>query len=482
MELTTKSRTLQVLVKVDLSLDTTPPNQVSAVSGTGGSKISVTFDEPISGSSAECSSFSLDYDVKILSASLQDDQKTVELVTTRRRTRSRKTLTLAINDVHDLAGNAVPSGTTIEVSPIPSEITTNIGALADGYKLVYTLDIPVQGNFNGSSDFYLFNDSGTSVDFDRIAYYVELETTGGSTQYLWASMDAFTTDVTKIGVPIAANGQIWQQTVNNLDVKSNVSGISNGTAMVGGNLEFWPSNYQEGNGASVPGASDSYFDFGDTGASTSAGHGSMQIHNYMAQETLFAMNNWGSDGNTIAVGIGNRPGTSNTDWTHAGNAGSYVRRKLHILVRPENPPPLPTEVQANIPQAAGYQLAYTINLPVQGSFNIDSAPYYSVNNVTNGVVSGFSRIAYYLEVVPNATTTTNYIWTAMDAFTTDARKIGVPTNNCVFQQKVTHLEVQSNVGGIITGSDIDTGNIEFWPDNYSFSNSINIPQRKPNHL
>ena len=465
-------KTLQVLVKCDPSLDTTPPSATSAYSGASGKSITVFFDETLSASAADSSNFTLDYGVQVLNATLSDDGKSVTLTTSRQPLAT--SLTLSISGVRDLAGNAIPNGTEIAVSTLPAEISTNIGSMADDYKLVYTLDIPVRGNFNGTSDFYQFNESDLSCEFDRIAYYVELET-GGTMQYLWASMDAFTTDATKIGVPIAANNQIWQQTVNNLDVKSNVAGISNGTSMVGGNLEFWPSNYQEGNGASVPGASDTAFDFGDTGASTSPGHGSMQIHNYMATQTLFAMNNWGSDNNTLAVGIGNRSGTSHTDWTHAGNAASYTRRKLHILIRPEAAPALPAAVEANIPQALGYQLAYTIDLPVNGDFYSNSDAYYSVNNVANGVVSDFSRIAYYLELVPNATTTTNYIWTAMDAFTTDARKIGVPTNTCYFRQKVAHLEIQSNVGGIITGSDIETGNIEFWPSNYNGDNEAGIP-------
>ncbi|MDA3923971.1 MAG: GDSL-type esterase/lipase family protein [Kiritimatiellae bacterium] len=465
-------KTMQVLVKCDPSLDTTPPSPTSALSGASGQGITVSFDEVLSASSADSSLFSLDKGVEVLSATLSDDQKTIDLVTTRQPT--GLTLTLSIEGVYDLSGNPVPAGTSIAVSTLPAEITSNIGTLADNYNLVYTLDIPVTGNFNGTSDFYQFNQSDLSCDFDRIAYYVEVETTGGTVQYLWASMDAFTDDAKKIGVPIASLGTVWQQTVGNLDVKSNVAGVSNGTSMVGGNLEFWSSDYTESNSASVPGASDTAFDFGDAGASSSAGHGSMQIHNYAASQTLFAMSNFGADNKTLAVGIGTQPSDS-PDWTHADNADSYTSRTLHILIRPEAAPALPPVVEANIPQAAGYQLAYTIDLPVNGSFNNNSEAYYSVNNVTNGVVTDFSRIAYYMEVVPNSTTTTQYIWTAMDAFTTDARKIGVPTNSIVFQQKVTHLEVQSNVEGIINGSDIATGNIEFWPSSYGDDNGAGVP-------
>ena len=163
--------------------------------------------------------------------------------------------------------------------------------------------------------------------FDRIA--CELAK-GRYRQCLWASMDAFDRPH-KIAVPMAS-GAIFQQPVSNLDVKSNVDGIVNGSGMAGGNLEFWPHNYSTTNAAAVPGASDTTYDFGDL--RDPGGHGSMQLHNSAAAQTLFAMNNWGVDGNTLALGIGNRP-TSHPDWTFASNAGSdYTRRTMHVLVRP----------------------------------------------------------------------------------------------------------------------------------------------------
>ena len=192
---------------------------------------------------------------------------------------------------------------------------------------------------------------------------------------------------------------------------------------------------------------------------------------------LLNLSNWGSNGRIISVGIGNRPGTSNIEWTHAQNAASYVRRTMHILAQttPKAAPPLPAEVAANVPSASGYELLYTIDLPSSGAdFYNNSASYYSVNNLDT-ISDKFTRIAYYLELVPNTGTSTNYIWTSMDAFTSNAARIGVPTNGTYFRMYISNLEVKSNVAGISNGNNIATGNIEFWPSNYGDDNAYGIP-------
>ena len=178
------------------------------------------------------------------------------------------------------------------------------------------------------------------------------------------------------------------------------------------------------------------------------------------------------DGNTLALGIGNRP-TSHPDWTFASNAGSdYTRRTMHVLVRPTAAPPLPQPVAENVPDAQGYRHVYTFDLPVCGSFFTSASTYTVFADTSN--LPPYSRVAYYLELQAG-TAPTQWIWTAMDAFTDDPSKIGLPGTNCFFQTRVTRLDVRSNVGGIVTGTDIDTGNIEFWPSNYGKGNSIGIP-------
>ena len=471
-------KTLQVLV---LRADSVPPVPVAAYAGAARTLVTVTFSEPLAATSVDYTRFTLDHGVTVQGATLFSDLVTVFLTTSGQP--AGVPLTLTVDGVRDISANLVPSGTTIAVAApvLPPEIVSNVGTnsgqLAEGYQLVYTLDIPVTGNFNGMADPYRINQSVLPYTFDRVAYYVELQKTDGTVQYLWASMDAFATDKTKIGIPLAALGTVYQRTVANLSVTSNVSTVQSGVNMTGGNLEYWSSGYGTENNAGVPSASASTFDFGDTGGNASQGYGSMQIHNSGASQTLFAMNNWGTDGYTIGLGIGNRP-VDNPDWTFADNAGSYTRRLLHILVRPLTPPAppaLPPEVAANVPGASDYTLAYTIDLPVNGSFNSTPAAYTSANYTTNGLWAAFTRVAYYLELVPSGSSSTQFIWTAMDAFTTESGKLGVPVNGTYFQQKVDHLDVESNVGGIVEGTDLATGNIEFWPSNYGKGNFLNIP-------
>ena len=65
----------------------------------------------------------------------------------------------------------------------------------------------------------------------------------------------------------------------------------------------------------------------------------------------------------------------------------------------------------------------------------------------------------------------------MDAFTDSLDKIGVPTvqSGARFQQNVARLNVYSNVKGIVTGTNLSGGNIEFWPNNYGPANAANVP-------
>ena len=421
-------KSLQVLVMCDPSADRTPPTPLSAQAGMTRRLITVTFDEMIEPTSVSGTRFALNNGVEVLSATLSADRKIVYLITTDQP--AGITLTLSISGVRDLVANPVPAGTTLTVAAagLPAEVVSNVGALANGYELVYALDIPEKGNYNASTDFYRINQSSFTGTFNRVAYYVELLKANGTTQYLWAAMDAVTGDARKIGVPTLASGAVFQRAVGNLDVKSNVAGVSNGVAMTGGNLEFWPYGYSQTNAAGVVNASSATYDFGDRWDPGS--HGSMQIHNAGLSHVLFAMNNWGADGQPLALGIGNRP-TGEPDWTFANNAATdYSRRLLYVLVR-RAATALPAEVTNNVPEANGYQLAYTVDIPVNGSFNTNSPAYYTVNNFTNSgsLASTFSRVAYFMELVPSSGTATQWVWAAMDAFTTDARKIAVPTNN-----------------------------------------------------
>jgi sialate O-acetylesterase len=196
------------------------------------------------------------------------------------------------------------------------------------YRLVYDLDI---GKLGGDMHYGVDNHQSIPQSFDRIAYFLELQHADGNTEYVYVSMDAFTSDLEKIGVPTFKSGAHFQQNVANLDVYSNVKGIENGANLAGGNIEFWPNNYGPNNSANVPNASGEVYDFGDAPTDPADGYGSMQVHNHEAKQTLLALNHW-SEGSRADLGIGNQP-TGNPDWTFAANAGTYKSARLRVMVR-----------------------------------------------------------------------------------------------------------------------------------------------------
>jgi len=169
--------------------------------------------------------------------------------------------------------------------------------------------------------------------FDRIAYLMELQKGTGPVQYVFVSMDAFTDDVNKVGIPDVSTGARFQQKIGAMNVHSNVEGLATGIGLDGGNIEFWTNNYGPANAANVPGASGSTFDFGDQMTEPVDGYGSMQVHNYKAGQTIFALNHWRDGGNGADLGIGNSGG-QNPDYTFARNSGQYSFKRLRVLVRP----------------------------------------------------------------------------------------------------------------------------------------------------
>ena len=207
---------------------------------------------------------------------------------------------------------------------------------ATGYNLVYELDIPIQPAYAIAPPSYTVDNSDSIPDlsFSRVAYLLELDD-----NYVWVSMGTFTDDASQIGVPClhplcgdSHLPSVFQQLVGNVNVVSNVDGLS-GNSYVG-NVEFWPYNYNAGNSKGIPGASSSAFDWGDSPEIGNGSFGSMQVHvnsggNY--QGTIFAFNRF-NDGARADLGIGNAP-SSILDWSVAGNAGSYSVRKLKVFVK-----------------------------------------------------------------------------------------------------------------------------------------------------
>ncbi len=209
-------------------------------------------------------------------------------------------------------------------------------ASEDGYVLVYSLPIEDQAGYSTprSVPWSVDNSATVTGPFDRIAYYLELDS-GSGLEFAYVSMDAFTSNITEIGLPIASNGASFQQIVSNMNVVSNSGRVTNGTGLATGNIEFWPNNYGVANQINIPGASDDNFDVGDT-RSGGGNYGSFQIHNHGAGQTILAYNQWGGFNATADgdLGIGNSPNPATSDWTFSGNTSNYTVKSLQILVRP----------------------------------------------------------------------------------------------------------------------------------------------------
>lgn len=361
--------------------------------------------------------------------------------------------------------------------PAAADVFTNVPEAAS-YKLVYTLPIPNTAGWNTNAIPYSVNNAASvTYPFDRVAYYMELDS-GSGLKYAYASMDAFTPSAPHLGVPSRPSGGNFQQIVKNMNVASNVTGVTNGTKIATGNIEFWPNNYEKNNtgqnsgfpaAISVPGASDAAYDWGDR--QSNGNYGSMQIHNHGTSpnpaHTVMAYNNWG--GGNGEAGIGNRP-SGEKDWTFSNNIASYSVKNLQVLVH---------QVAAQVPEAAGYSLAYKLDLPNAATYNASGVPY-SINN-TSFIRQPYDRVAYYMELQKAGETSPTYAWVSMDAFTRDISQIGVPARGtgANFQQLVTNMNVQSNKAGVVNATGIATGNIEFWPSNYDAANSGQRPGYPP---
>jgi len=200
------------------------------------------------------------------------------------------------------------------------------------YQLLYAVDLAKAGR-----DMVYDVDRRAQIagPIDRVAYFLELRKHGEPTQWVYVSMDPFTTDLAKLGVPTLASKAKFQTQVAHMNVLSNSPKVTAGSDLAG-NIEFFPNNYGPQNAAKVPNASDAIWDFGDQISDPEDGYGCMQVHNFAAKQTVFAFNNWKA-GSGADLGIGSSDlgasGGRTVDWTFNSNASQYVVKQLKVLVR-----------------------------------------------------------------------------------------------------------------------------------------------------
>ncbi|MBI5821999.1 MAG: 9-O-acetylesterase [Verrucomicrobia bacterium] len=203
---------------------------------------------------------------------------------------------------------------------------------AKDYELLYALDLAKAGK---QITYDVDRRAQIIGPIDRVAYFLELRKQGEPAQWVYVSMDTFTTDLSKLGVPTVASKAKFQTKVSHMNVLSSDPRITAGNDLAG-NIEFCPHNYGPRNAAGIPNASDGVWDFGDEISDPEDGYGCMQIHNFNAKQTLFALNNWKA-GSGADLGIGNSDphasGGRTLDWTFNHNAAQYVVKQLKVLVR-----------------------------------------------------------------------------------------------------------------------------------------------------
>ena len=200
---------------------------------------------------------------------------------------------------------------------------------AGDYKVVYAVDLLKKGLLKGGvkTEYDTDNSAKITGKLDKVGYALILN----GKDYAFVTMDPFTEDIKKIGIPDKASGARFQTKVKNLTVESNVKGIENGSFPEGGNIEFWDCNYGPGNAIKIPEASSKEFDFGDIMDETkSPGYGCFQVHNYSKKQTVLAVNNFRSG--LLDIGIGNQP-KAHPDWTFARNGNKYKSAKFYVLVK-----------------------------------------------------------------------------------------------------------------------------------------------------
>ena len=542
---------------------TNAPALARAVGQAGWTNVVVTFSKPVADDAATLTNFSIP-GLTILSATLNPTTLRDVTLLTAPQTPSAP-YTLVVNGVRDrtTAQAAIAPASSVTFYSSPTRGAYANVSESTNFSLVYSLSIPDAPNYASTGPAYDVDSHTNFGAFSRIAYYLELQAASGEFQYIWVSMDPFTQDSSKIGVPTVASGAIWQQPLTNMNVLSSVAGIVTGTGLSGGNIEFWPMNYNQTNILNVPNATSAAYDWGDQ--ASAGNYGSMQIHNHDASQVLFAFNRWGGTGGTCDLGIGT--GSTNPDWTFAQNGSSYTVKTLQVFAigtADLNPPTITRAVGqqgwasvvvtfseplmddatnaanysiagltvlradldlvtkaivtlttspqaqsatytltvnnirdrstnhnvitpnstttffsapgrgafANVAEAANYTMVYSLDIPNASAFNTTN-PLYSVD--LHPSVSNFTRVAYYLEL-QQSNGPVSFIWTAMDPFTQNTAKIGVPNqaSAAVFQQPVTNLTVLSSVSGIVLGTNLSSGNMEFWYWNYTAANASNV--------
>ncbi|MGC4937321.1 sialate O-acetylesterase [Kribbella sp. DT2] len=236
-----------------------------------------------------------------------------------------------------LASGASLTALITPASAVHGAAATSCDSAATGFTPVLQLDLPERGSYLNQTPPYSLDRTGeVGSNFDRVGYCVELNGPDGP-QWVWTAMEPFTATASRIGLPTRP-GELVRQRVGDLEVRSNVPGVTNGSGQTG-YLEMWPNQYQESASTQVANASSITFDTDDNPTSP-LGYGSFQVGQIgaarpssIAAKPVFAINTFTESANgLLSLGIGTNL-SGQPDWTFASNANRYSQRRLTAYVR-----------------------------------------------------------------------------------------------------------------------------------------------------
>ncbi len=126
-------------------------------------------------------------------------------------------------------------------------------------------------------------------------------------------------------------------------------------------------------------------------------------------------------------------------------------------------------------EAKAYKVLYAFD-PLAGKLSDGGTRFVYDEDHSSQFKGPFKKVAYFL-ALRDRTGATTYAFAAMDPFTTDVAKLGVPcvASGAKFQQTVTGVLVKSNAQSVSSGEFAEGCNIEFYPCNYGPQNAAKIP-------
>ena len=210
--------------------------------------------------------------------------------------------------------------------------------------------------------------AASGQNFTQVRWRMEM-TLSGTLYYVDAYFDKWSgATLADLQFPDYANLLNLQKNVTNLVVSSNYSTVKTGSYALG-RVEIWPYNYSGATSGILPSGSGAIFDYDDSPAIGTNGHGTFQLHNLTDTQTVLAWNRSRS-GDTAELGFGPcKVGASfctNSDWTlETGLSPTAFKFQVYIGVAE----PTASTISLSLPVSNTYRTSSTItaNLGVAGS-------------------------------------------------------------------------------------------------------------------